>query len=148
MTHAPLPRRIDRLPLALCGLLALFALTPAASAAPPDRQALAQAQARYQQERAACLAGQTSQDRATCLKEAGAALAEARRGGLDGDPSQYAANQRQRCLQLPSEEQRDCLARMSGRGSVQGSVAGGGVLRELVTREVVVPAAPASAASR
>ena len=148
MTHALLTLRTRRLPLALCGLLAAIALAPAASAAQPDRQALAQAQARYQQERAACLAGQTSQDRVTCLKEAGAALAEARRGGLDGDPSQYAANQRQRCLQLPSEEQRDCLARMSGRGSVQGSVAGGGVLRELVTREVVVPAAPASAASR
>ena len=114
---------------------------------------LAQAQARYQQERAICLSGQSPQDRATCLKEAGAALAEARRGGLDSDSASFKANQRQRCDQLSGAEQQDCVARMQGRGSTQGSVSGGGILRELVTREVMVPpaaaaSAPDSAASR
>ena len=128
-------------------LLAALALSGSAHAAKPAATAASEAQARYQQERAACLKGQTGQDQATCLKEAGAALAEARRGGLDGDASRYAENQRQRCVRLPADEQLDCMARMSGRGTVQGSVAGGGVLRELVTREVAVPAAPATPAS-
>ena len=114
---------------------------------------LAQAQARYQQERAVCLSGQSPQDRSTCLKEAGAALAEARRGGLDGDPASYTDNQRQRCDRLSGDEQLDCMARMRGRGTTHGSAAGGGVLRELVTREVMVPpkaaaTAPAKPASR
>ena len=39
----------------------------------------ADAQARYQQDRAACMSGQSNQDHATCLREAGAALAQARR---------------------------------------------------------------------
>ena len=114
---------------------------------------LAQAQARYQQERALCQAGQSPQDRATCLKEAGAALAEARRRGLDSDATKFTANQQQRCDRLSGDDQQDCLARMRGRGTTQGSVAGGGILRELVTREVMVPpataaSAPAGAASR
>ena len=114
---------------------------------------LAQAQARYQQERALCLRGQSQQDQATCLKEAGAALAEARRGGLDSDSANFTANQQQRCDRQAGDEQLDCLARMRGRGTTQGSVAGGGILRELVTREVMVPpalaaSAPTGAASR
>ena len=114
---------------------------------------LAQAQARYQQERAICMAGQSPQDRATCLKEAGAALAEARRGGLDSDAASFTANQQQRCDRLSGDEKQDCVARMRGRGTTQGSVAGGGILRELVTREVMAPpaaaaSAPGAAASR
>jgi hypothetical protein len=40
------------------------------------------AQLRYQQERAVCMSGQSNQERATCLKEAGAAFAEAKRDSL------------------------------------------------------------------
>ena len=149
-TRTPTPRRA--LQAARCALLLAAALTGLGALAVTKAE-LAQAQAGYQQERAACLNGQSPQDRATCLKEAGAALAEARRGGLDSDGANFKANQRQRCDQLTGAEQQDCVARMQGRGSTQGSVAGGGILRELVTREVMVPpaaaaSAPDSAASR
>jgi hypothetical protein len=101
-------------------------------------------QARYLQERAVCLTGHANQDRATCLQEAGAARAEALRGGLasPATSSDLERNARLRCAQLPQPERSDCAARMAGQGSVEGSVAAGGVLRELVTQ---VPAAPASA---
>lgn len=133
-------------------LLLLAAASASIAAQAVTKADLAQAQLRFQQERAVCLAGQSPQDRRTCLKEAGAALAEARRGGLDGDPAQHQRNQQQRCDSLSGDDQRDCLARMRGRGTAQGSVAGGGILRELVTREVMAPppaaSAPAGAASR
>ena len=116
-----------------------------AAAAPSSSSA---AQTRYQQDRAVCLSGASNQDRATCLKEAGAARAEAQRGGLGDSTEPYSDNQRKRCDQLPGSQRQDCLARMQGQGNVSGSVAGGGLLRETVT---VVPAAaaptPAPAAS-
>ena len=151
MTATPLSKTPTRLQLARWLMLLVAGSGMATQAV--TKADLAQAQARYQQERAICLAGQSPQDRATCLKEAGAALAEARRGNLDSDPASYLANQQHRCDRLSGDEQRDCLARMRGRGTTQGSVAGGGILRELVTREVMVPpaaaaSAPAGAASR
>lgn len=155
MIPTPVPSRA--LQSARCAMLLAAVITASLAAQAVTKadlaQVQAQAQTRYQQERAICLSGQSPQDRATCLKEAGAALAEARRGGLDSDGANFTANQRQRCDQLTGAEQQDCVARMQGRGSTQGSVAGGGILRELVTREVMVPpaaaaSAPDSAASR
>lgn len=113
-----------------------------AAAAPASSSS---AQSRYQQERAVCLSGASNQDRATCLKEAGAARAEAQRGGLGDSTEPYADNQRKRCAQLPGSQRQDCLARMQGQGNVSGSVAGGGLLRETVT---VVPAAASPAPAR
>jgi hypothetical protein len=111
----------------LCAFAALAA-TPAA---------LTEAQARYRQEMALCNSGQSNQDIATCREEAQHALAEARRGGLDDVPSQYEKNAVQRCEALKGDDRSDCVARMRGEGSVEGSVAGGGILRQSVT---VVPA--------
>ena len=97
------------------------------------------AQARYQQERLVCTSGKSNQDRATCLKEAGAAYAEARKGGWPAsDPAALGANQRQRCAVLPDGDRQDCLARMAGQGTTSGSAAAGGISRELVTRDGVV----------
>jgi hypothetical protein len=110
------------------------ALTPSASKA---------VQERYQQERSHCLDGSSNQDRATCLREAGAARDEALKQGLGNNSAAYADNQRQRCAVLPDDDRRDCLARMQGQGSTSGSVAAGGLLRELVT---TVPAAAAPSA--
>ncbi|MEJ6001194.1 hypothetical protein [Paucibacter soli] len=101
--------------------------------------------ARYQQERAACLAGKTNQDRPTCLREAGAAYAEAQRGGLEGDEESWRRNAVRRCEVLQGDERFDCLARMRGQGQVSGSAAGGGIYRELVT---VVPAVAPPATTR
>lgn len=100
---------------------------------------------RYQQERALCTSGRSNQDRATCLREAGAAYAEAKRGGLDGAGTGTSAsdNQRKRCEPLTGDERSACLARMQGQGSISGSAQSGGILRELVVREP----APAKAAT-
>jgi uncharacterized protein HemX len=94
---------------------------------------LSEAQARYQQDRAACNNGQSNQDRATCLREAGAALGEAKRGHLADGQSSYEQNQTLRCDRLKGGDREDCLRRMHGEGSVSGSVEGGGIYRELRT---------------
>jgi hypothetical protein len=96
------------------------------------------ANARYQQERAVCLSGASNQDRATCLKEAAAALKEAKAGHLNDGRQDYAANALQRCNGLPGEQQELCYRRMQ-EGSVSGSVQEGGVMRELVVKEKTMP---------
>lgn len=115
-------------------LLAISWMAAGAAQVSPQRTT-GDAEARYQRERAACLAGDSTQDRGTCLKEAGAALAQARRGALTDRDTDYEAHKRQRCTPLPQPERDECLARMSGQGTVSGSVGRGGVLRELVTVE-------------
>jgi hypothetical protein len=101
-------------------------------------------QARYQQERAACLSGQSHQDQSTCLKEAGAALEEARRGRLDtGQTARYQDNALLRCSVLPPEDRSACQARIQGQGTTSGSVAAGGIYRELIIREVPSDSRPA-----
>lgn len=125
--------------LALC-----TALLAAGSAGAAPAPASAAAQARFQQERAACLSGQSNQDRATCLREASAALAESRQGGLDSGGANLAENQRKRCDSLSGDERSACITRMQGAGSTSGSVAGGGIYRELVTTQPAAPAAPAA----
>jgi hypothetical protein len=94
---------------------------------------LSEAQARYQQDRAACISGQSNQDRATCLREAGAALREAKRGGLGDDQSALERNRLLRCDRVATGDREDCLRRMRGEGTVSGSVESGGIYRELRT---------------
>lgn len=105
--------------------------TVAALAANPG--AIADAQTRYQQDVAACNSGQSNQDRNTCLLEARNALAEARRGGLNDAAGQYQQNALQRCGALKGDDRIACEARMRGEGRSEGSVSGGGILRESVT---------------
>ena len=120
-------------------------LVSSAAMAATSAATLSDAQARYQKERAACMNGQSNQDRATCLKEAGAALDEARRGHLNEDGAAYQRNALARCDALPEAERSDCVARMHGDSTtVSGSVRDGGLLRERVTRQVGAPAAPGS----
>ncbi|RXN92700.1 hypothetical protein C7R54_02805 [Achromobacter aloeverae] len=100
----------------------------------------AHADEQYKRDVAACNSGHTSQAKATCLREAGAAQVERRRNGLsDVGSSGEARNAEQRCNALPADQRQDCMYLMSGQGqtTVQGSVAGGGVLRETV---IQVPA--------
>ena len=130
--------------LACAGLLVVI---PAEAAT--TTTASAAATARYQQERAACMKGQSNQDRATCLKEAGAAYEEAKRGGLKvtggtGSKEARTANATQRCVGLPVDESKACMERMQGEGSTSGSVASGGILRELVTVDAAASAASAA----
>jgi len=123
-------------------LLMLGAALACTSALATGKGGLAEAQARYQRERAVCMSGQSNQDRATCLREAGAAFAEARHDGLDDGPTPYVRNALQRCEPLPDEDRRACVSRMQGQGTTSGSVAGGGIYRELVTHEVITPERP------
>jgi hypothetical protein len=124
--------------LVLVGAAATFASTPtlaASAGAPPAKSS-------YLKERADCEAGKTAQDRATCLKEAGAAAQERKRNGLDnaGSPTQNATD---RCNALPAAERIDCLARVKGsssahqRTTTSGSVGGGGVIKETTTTTTV-----------
>jgi len=106
--------------------------TLGAVAAQAENGALASPAARYEVERAMCLRGESSQDRSTCLREAGAAYAQAKRGEMHNESTQFAANRFQRCERLPDEQRLYCIARMHGLGTTSGSVAGGGIYRELV----------------
>lgn len=122
---------IRRFALTLVG--GLFAIGVAqAGSAPAD------AQARYQQEMAFCNSGKSSQDLNTCRTEARNALAEAKRGGLNDDaPDQYNRNAVRRCTQFQGDDRTACEARVLNPSRVDGSVAGGGILRESV---IVIPA--------
>ncbi|MDR3452039.1 MAG: hypothetical protein P4L96_04435 [Rhodoferax sp.] len=114
--------------LTLCALGALLG----ASALAAGSRDSSSAQAQYIQDRAACNAGQSNEDRATCLKEAGAALQAARRGGLtSAGPTDYQRNAMRRCNEQPAESRDDCVARM--QSPAQGSVEAGGLLREAET---------------
>ena len=58
----------------------------------------------------------------------------AKRDGLDDRSTPYVRNALQRCERLPDE-----VSRMQGQGATSGSVAGGGIYRELMTRELIPP---------
>jgi hypothetical protein len=118
--------------LAICAVSALLCATAVLAA---EGRSPSDAQTRYQQDRAICESGQSHQDRATCLREAGAALDAAKRGLLNDGQAQYRQNALIRCNALPTEERNACQARMEGQGVTRGSVAEGGIYRELVTRE-------------
>jgi hypothetical protein len=105
--------------------------TSAALAVTPS--ALAEAQARYHDDMAVCNSGQSNQTQATCRLEARNALAAAKHGDLSDTPDRYQQNAVQRCASHQGADRRDCEARMSGGGTVEGSVANGGILRESVT---------------
>ena len=142
----------------LCAISTVLSVCAAAATAVAETPA-ADVQLRYQQERARCLDGSSNQDRATCLKEAGAARDEARKGQLNDGDAKYRSNATDRCKVLTGDEARDCLARMKGKGgsatnstatttnTTSGSAQSGGILRETVTRETKpVEATPAPTA--
>jgi hypothetical protein len=96
----------------------------------------------YQSEVQACLTGKTQQDRADCLKEARNAQADKQRGLLDTTGDLH-ANAVARCnVFTAGEDKAACQARVMGMGASSGSVAGGGVIREVET--VVMPAGSTS----
>jgi hypothetical protein len=125
-------------------------------------------QLRYDQERSRCMNGMSNQDRTTCLKEAGAARDEARKGRIEDGGANYDKNAKQRCGALTGDEARDCMLRMkapngttarpgaagsanaatSTSTSTSGSAEAGGVVRETVTRETRPVPADAAASAR
>jgi hypothetical protein len=121
-----------RLCLSMAGLL-LSASVLAAGAANSDLEA------QYQHDKMACTNGQSNQDRATCLREAGAAYQQAKQGKLNNGPTTpYGKNALERCKALPAQDQADCRRRIDNPSDIEGSVQSGGILRKDVT---IIPAA-------
>ncbi len=117
--------------------LALACLLPAIAMSTAQAESVAQAQSNYQKERADCLNGQTAESKKTCLREAGAALNDAKTGRLDKNNGNFEQNALARCQVFKNEDDRGLCERRQREGTVSGSVAGGGDLRELT---VTVPA--------
>lgn len=113
-------------------VLLLAATVACMSAATAGTTAAAEATKRYEQERAVCMKGQSNQNRATCMREAGAAYQQARRHGLDDGAAPYARNAVQRCQALAGDDRAACEARMQGHGTISGTAESGGIYRELV----------------
>jgi hypothetical protein len=106
---------------------------------------VAAAQARYKREVADCAAKQPNVDKHSCLRDAKNALAEIRRGRMDESTSsaEWVRNALLRCEAHKGEDKSDCIARIQGRGRTVGSVAGGGILRELTTTKTLTTPAVA-----
>jgi hypothetical protein len=123
---------------ALAAAAALAGALASTTALAAEPAAKSSADARYLKERADCEAGRTAEDKATCLKEAGAAQVERKRNTLDNSGSP-AMNATDRCNVLPAKDKADCLARILGpaspnqRVTTSGSVGGGGVIKETTT---------------
>ena len=100
---------------------------------------VAAAQARYKREVAECAAKQPNVEIHSCLRDARNALAEIRRGRMDESTSQaeLVRNALLRCEAHKGEDKSDCIARIQGRGRTVGSVASGGILRELATTKTL-----------
>lgn len=82
-------------------------------------------------------------DKKACMREAGAALEASRRNTLT-TPSADAANldRTRRCNALPADQRQDCLTLMDSPNTrTQGSVQGGGILRETT---ITIPAGSTS----
>lgn len=127
--------RLLALPILACALMSQGAF----AATGKNAGVSADARQRYQEEKAACMTGQTKQERTACLKEANAALYESRRGTLlTDDQASYDQNAMNRCSSLPAD-QRDFCRRGVQSGNQQGSVEDGGILREY-HETVAVPA--------
>jgi hypothetical protein len=99
------------------------------------------AQSTFEQDRAACLRSDSQHERTSCLREAGALRSQGtRKTPMAGDtPESRMQNAMKRCVELPAESKATCERMVHGEGTVSGSVAGGGQIRELITP---VPAAP------
>jgi hypothetical protein len=130
------PQGHSRKSLVSYGVAALLAVTAATAQVATGTTGI-DASGSYQQEVNSCMTGKTQQDQATCLREARNAQADKKRGVLDNAGAEFQANAAARCDALAGEEKAACQARLMGFGNTTGSVAGGGVLREVET--VVLP---------
>jgi uncharacterized membrane protein len=133
-------------PISFWPLLVLAAATGASPALAAGNGSAAASEARYQRDAAVCLSKGYKGERNECLSDASTARASREPVTTDPDPGRYARNALMRCEPLKEPDRSDCVARIQGQGTTSGSVAGGGIYRELVTREVGV-AAPDNAAS-
>ncbi len=159
-THPhPLRTAIATAVLATAGMTSFGAMAASsASAQRPDAAARAEIQQTYRAERAACTDGSSGQDRAACLAEAAAVRKEALAGvlglqtvarnqAIEPTEPDLMANALSRCDAVPGDVRGDCERRVMGGEAVivVGSVAEGGILRELAPVEQAVTVAQADA---
>lgn len=109
----------------------------------PDE--VADARARYKQEVAECARLHSGADSRNCIREARNALAEVKRGKMQESwrNVDFANHALARCEVHRGDDRSDCIARIRGYGKRTGSVAGGGILRELTTTKSAVVNSPA-----
>lgn len=124
---------------------ALLALSSAAQAAPAAKN-VDPLRLQYERERADCMTGKTNQPRNVCLREAGAAYAQARQGKLvsrSDSSDQWTANALKRCEAQRGEDRTLCERRVR-EGEVVGSVEAGGQIKSLTIRSTDIPKSPGS----
>jgi hypothetical protein len=134
-----------RTPRSSRALVMLLAALTAASALAAGKLPQTDPHVRYQREAGACYTARPADRRADCLSDAALRLANSLPTPATESSDALARNLLKRCEPLPEQDRQDCVARMQGQGTTSGSVASGGIYRELVTREVGVAQAAASA---
>jgi hypothetical protein len=85
-----------------------------------------------------CASGTSGQALEPCMQEARAVFAQPPGAYPQVSAEQLERNSVMRCEPFTGDDLTACLARLQGGATLSGSVAGGGVLRELVT-PVVAP---------
>ncbi|MDB5744328.1 MAG: hypothetical protein JWR68_2643 [Polaromonas sp.] len=133
------PVRLNRMGkgVAYFGLTALLALTAATAQVAPLNSTGLDASGNPRSEMATCQSGSTQQDGSACAKEVRNANAEKREGKLDTG-ADFMANAKKRCeVFTEGADKAACLSRVESEAKLDGSVAGGGVLRQ---QETTVPA--------
>jgi hypothetical protein len=138
-------RRQTNLTRPLWALLMLSAAMGASPSLAASKSGSSDSQARYRRDVAACQMAPQGTDKAACLREAGAVRASREPVSVNLDPGRFARNALKRCEPLSEPDRNDCVARIQGKGTTSGSVAGGGIYREVATREVALPVAPSAA---
>lgn len=122
----------------VASLLALSAASPAIAQARSPEPMLDRS-GNYRQEVRACQEGRTAEDRPTCLLEARNAEADRKRGRLT-NRGNFEANALARCSAFNQPQDKEaCRARIVGHVEIQGSVAGGGILRQVAITEPAPP---------
>lgn len=132
MSQRP-PQRVRPLSLliAVAACLSPLAVGAATSNEQAERRAI------FERDRAACETGRSTQERNLCLHDVTVAYRMPHTNKpYDLDASAYQRNQALRCGPLKDKDLEACMARMRGAGSTSGSVATGGIYRELTTIEV------------
>ena len=117
-------------------ILASLLATQSFAQTPSD---MAAARSQYKREIAACAVAMPVESRGNCVKEARNTLAEIKRGRMNEtrQAADYEKNGLLRCEAHQGEDKSDCMARIGGQGKIEGSVAGGGILRELTTTKII-----------
>ena len=129
--------RLARKAVSYFGVSALFVLTAATAQVGVAGDTGIDNSGNYPRERGWCMVNTVGDERVACLKDAGAAQSEKRRGTLDNHGANFSANAMRRCDVFAGEDRAACVARVLGHGDTSGSVQGGGTLKEIET--LVVP---------